>query len=140
MPAATWSPAASQPPTKCARNAVPGAVGLFADIDSAIGLAFLTRFPRKSPTGLSRPGAWPPKQLRDAVCDFAGDSRRANPSTADLYSRARARGHDHPQATRILARAWLNILWHCWHDRVPYHPTRHRGLQRLLEQDRSTAA
>ena len=25
------------------------------------------------------------KQLRDAVCDFAGDSRRANPWAADLY-------------------------------------------------------
>ena len=36
------------------------------------------------------------KQLRDALCDFAGDSRRANPWAADLYQRARDRGHDHP--------------------------------------------
>jgi hypothetical protein len=33
------------------------------------------------------------EQLRDAVTDFAGDSRRANPWAADLYRRAR--GHDH---------------------------------------------
>jgi len=50
------------------------------------------------------------KQLRDAVCDFAGDSRRANPWAADLYNRARARGHDHPHAVRILARSWINII------------------------------
>lgn len=47
------------------------------------------------------------KQLRDAVCDFAGDSRRANPWAAKLYHDAIARGHDHPHAVRILARAWL---------------------------------
>ena len=51
------------------------------------------------------------KQLRDAVCDFAGDSRHANPWAADLYRRARTKGHDHPHAVRILARAWLNIIW-----------------------------
>ncbi|MFC0534275.1 IS110 family transposase, partial [Phytohabitans kaempferiae] len=54
------------------------------------------------------------KQLRDAVCDFAGDSRHANPWAADLYQRARAKGHDHPHAVRILARAWLDIIWKCW--------------------------
>jgi transposase len=42
-------------------------------------------------------------QLRGAVVDFAGDSHHANPWAADLYAKARARGHDHPHATRILA-------------------------------------
>jgi transposase len=74
------------------------------------------------------------KQLRDAVCDFANDSRRANPWAADLYDRARARGHDHPHATRILARAWLHIIWQCWQTNMPYEPTRHRALQTLLSQ------
>src|SRR6478736_4574763 len=50
------------------------------------------------------------KQLRDAVTDFAGDSRRANPWAADLYDRAIARGHDHPHAVRILARAWIYVI------------------------------
>jgi transposase len=36
------------------------------------------------------------KQLRDAVCDFAADSRHATLWAADLYRRARARGHQHP--------------------------------------------
>jgi transposase len=80
------------------------------------------------------------KQLRDAVTDFAGDSRHANRWAADLYNRARARGHDHPHAVRILARAWLNVIWHCWHDDVAYDPARHGALQRLINQDQQTAA
>lgn len=79
------------------------------------------------------------KQLRDAVCDFAGDSRRANPWADDLYRRARARGHDHAHAVRILARAWLFVIWHCWQDGLAYDPARHGALQRLL-QDQQEAA
>lgn len=73
------------------------------------------------------------KQLRDAICDFAGDSRRANPWAADLYRRAIARGHDHPHAVRILARAWLFVIWHCWQNGTPYDPAQHRALQALLQ-------
>jgi transposase len=80
------------------------------------------------------------KQLRDAVCDFAGDSRHANPWAADLYRRARAKGHDHPHAVRILARAWLDIIWKCWTTNTAYDPDRHRALQRLLNQDQQAAA
>jgi hypothetical protein len=79
------------------------------------------------------------KQLRDAVCDFAGDSRRGNPWAADLYNRARARGHHHPHAVRILARAWLNIIWHCWQDQVAYDPALHRALQNLLQAQQPAA-
>ena len=80
------------------------------------------------------------KQLRDAVTDFAGDSRHANPWAADLYNRARARGHDHPHAVRILARAWLYIIWHCWQTNTAYDPAKHRALQTLLNQDQHRAA
>jgi transposase len=72
------------------------------------------------------------KQLRDAVTDFAADSRLSNPWAADLYDRARTRGHDHAHAVRILARAWLHIIWHCWQDGVAYDPNQHRALQQLL--------
>jgi transposase len=75
------------------------------------------------------------KQLRDAVTDFAADTRLANPWAADLYNRAKARGHDHPHAVRILSRAWLHIIWHCWQDNVPYDPTKHRALQRFTTQN-----
>lgn len=80
------------------------------------------------------------KQLRDAVCDFAGDSRHANPWAADLYRRARGRGCDHPHAVRILARAWLDIIWKCWTTGTAYDPARHRALQRILNQDQPVAA
>ena len=77
------------------------------------------------------------KQLRDAVTDFAADSRRANPWAADLYDRARARRHDHPHTVRILARAWLYVIWHCWQQGVAYDPEAHRALQRVLTQNRA---
>ncbi len=72
------------------------------------------------------------KQLRDAVTDFAADTVKANPWAAHLYKQARARGHDHPHAVRILARAWLHVIWHCWQDGVPYDPAKHRALQPYL--------
>lgn len=72
------------------------------------------------------------KQLRDAVTDFAADSRMSNPWAADLYNRARTRGHDHPHAVPILARAWLHVIWHCWQDGLAYDPNQHRALQQLL--------
>ncbi|WP_433529743.1 IS110 family transposase [Micromonospora sp. CA-263727] len=80
------------------------------------------------------------KQLRDAVCDFAGDSRHANPWAADLYRQARAKGHDHPHAVRILARAWLGIIRKCWTTNTPYDPALHGALQRLLNQDQQAVA
>jgi transposase len=79
------------------------------------------------------------KQLRDAVIDFAADSRRAHPWAANLYDRARTRGHDHPHAARILARAWLYVIWHCWQNNTAYDPAQHGALQRLL-QDQQAAA
>ena len=72
------------------------------------------------------------KELRDALCDFAGDSRRANPWAADLYTKATGRGHDHPHSVRILGRSWANIIWRCWQDGVPYDPSKHNALQQLL--------
>ena len=81
-----------------------------------------------------RSGGPADKQLRDAVCDFASDSRRASPWAASIYNDAIARGKDHPHAVRILARAWLYVVWHCWQDGVPYDPARHKALQRILNQ------
>jgi transposase len=72
------------------------------------------------------------KKLRDALIDFAGDSRHANPWAADLYAKARARGKTNPHAERILARSWCSVIWRCWQDRVPYDPERHNALQRLV--------
>ena len=80
------------------------------------------------------------KQLRDAVCDFAGDSRRASAWATQIYNDATARGKDHPHAVRILARAWLYVIWHCWQDGIAYNPARHNALQRILSQQDPPAA
>jgi transposase len=80
------------------------------------------------------------KQLRDAVTDFAGDTRHASPWAARLYNDAIRRGHDHPHAVRILARAWLFVIWHCWQDGVAYDPARHKALQRVLAEEKPKAA
>jgi transposase len=71
------------------------------------------------------------KKLREALIDFAADSRQASPWAADIYQRARDRGARHPHAVRILARAWCRVIWRCWKDNTAYDPTRHGGLQQL---------
>ena len=71
------------------------------------------------------------KRLRDALIEFADGSRHGNPWAAAVYARALARKHTHPHAARVLARAWVYVVWRCWQDRLPYDPSRHRSLQRL---------
>jgi transposase len=71
------------------------------------------------------------KRLRTAVTTLADNSRHASAWAAGVYQRARARGCDHPHAIRILARAWLRVLWRCWQDRSPYDVTRHRAAMAL---------
>ena len=72
------------------------------------------------------------KKLRDAICDFAGDSWRGNTWAAHRYQQLRADGKTHPHATRILARSWTHIIWRCWQDRVAYDPDKHASFQRLI--------
>jgi len=72
-------------------------------------------------------------RLRAAITCLADNSRHANPWAADIYTRARARGCDHPHATRILARAWLRVIWRAWKDRKPYDPSSHTGAQLLIK-------
>ncbi|WP_245906765.1 IS110 family RNA-guided transposase [Mycolicibacterium palauense] len=72
------------------------------------------------------------KRFRRALTTFADNSRHQSPWAADIYARARARGHDHPHAVRILTRAWIRVIYRCWHDQRPYDPNLHGGTQRLL--------
>jgi transposase len=74
------------------------------------------------------------KKLRDAICDFAGDSWRGNEWAAHRYRELRASGKTHPHAERILARSWTHIIWRCWQDHTTYDPTRHGAHQRLTTQ------
>jgi transposase len=72
------------------------------------------------------------KKLRNALCDFAGDSWRGNPWAQARYRQLRADGKTHQHAARILARTWAQIIWRCWQDGVAYQPARHNALQRLI--------
>jgi transposase len=71
------------------------------------------------------------KRFRVAITTFADNSRHASPWAMKVYTEARARGHDHPHATRVLARAWIRVIWRCWIDQVAYDPGRHGNAQQL---------
>lgn len=71
------------------------------------------------------------KRFRKAITTFADNSRHQSPWAAHIYAQARARGHDHPHAIRVLARAWIRIIYRCWHDQTPYDPNLHGGAKRL---------
>jgi len=70
-------------------------------------------------------------RLRRALTCFADQTRHAHPWAADVYLRARSRGCDHPHAIRILARAWVRVLWRAWFTRTPYQPHLHRSAAAL---------
>jgi transposase len=70
-------------------------------------------------------------RLRLAITCLADNSRHANAWAHATYAAARARGCDHPHAIRILARAWLRVIWRAWTDRKPYDPKLHLGALKL---------
>ena len=115
--------------------------GKFPTADSLAALAGVAPSTRQSGKVRAVTFRWGcNKQLPDALCDFAGDSRHANPWAADLYNRAIARGHDHPHAVRILGRAWAGVIWRCWHDNLSYDPSQHQALQNTLANTTAEAA
>lgn len=70
------------------------------------------------------------KRFRVALTTFADNSRHASPWAADIYNRARASNKDHPHAIRILARAWIRVIYRCWQDGTSYDPNLHGGARR----------
>lgn len=78
------------------------------------------------------------KRFRNAITTFADNSRHASPWAADIYQRAIARGHDHPHAVRILARAWIRVIYRCWKDGVAYDPQKHQGARQHAENNKKT--
>jgi transposase len=86
------------------------------------------------------------KKLRVALTCFADNSRHACAWASEharegaaIYQKARQRGCKHPSvacflahAVRILARAWVRVLWRAWQDGKPYDPTRHAGAARVI--------
>jgi transposase len=79
------------------------------------------------------------KNLRVALTCFADNSRHAcawasehASEGAAIYQKARQRGCKHAHAVRILARAWVRVLWRAWQDGKPYDPARHAGAARII--------
>jgi transposase len=70
------------------------------------------------------------RRARKALTAFAHNSRLASPWARGLDADARARGKRNPHATRIVARAWLRVIWACWQQATPYNPARHTAAQR----------
>jgi hypothetical protein len=68
-------------------------------------------------------------RLRDAFDVLADSSRHHNPWATDIYTRARARGAGHAHATRILGRAWTQIIWRLWQEQDTYDPHRPRAIR-----------
>jgi transposase len=71
------------------------------------------------------------KALRRAITCFADNSRHASDWAAAIYARARDRGCKHAHAVRILARAWVRVLWRAWQDGSTYDPARHQTAVRI---------
>lgn len=70
------------------------------------------------------------KNLRLAITCFADNSRHGCTWAAAIYHKARQRGCKHAHAVRILARAWIRVLWRAWQDGKPYDPASHAGAAR----------
>jgi len=164
----------------------PGAKAIFADVESPISLAFLTRYPtpasaahlgekriaafcasqgysgkrpaavllarlRSAPAVVAALAGCTPvtkepgkhravhfrwacnKRFPKAMTTFADNSRHTRPWAAKIYNDARAAGKDHPHAVRILARAWIRVIWPCWLNHAPYDPARHGAAAALAE-------
>jgi transposase len=79
-------------------------------------------------------------RFRNALATFADNSRHASPWAATVYGDAIGRGADHPHAVRILARAWIRVIYRCWVNGVAYDPARHDAARQLLERRSAVAA
>ncbi len=80
------------------------------------------------------------KRFRKAITTFADNSRHASPWAASIYNQARKAGKDHPHAVRVLARAWIRVIWRCWHDHTPYDPANHGAAAALAQHQAAQSA
>jgi transposase len=103
--------------------------------DSVAALAGVTPVTRQSGKYRGVSFRWASgKRFRVAITTFADNSRHASPWAAKIYNDARNSGKDHPHAVRILARAWIRVIYRCWLDGVPYDPAQHGAAATLSRQ------
>jgi transposase len=109
--------------------------------DSAAALAGVTPVTKESGKHRAVHFRWAcNKRFRKAITIFADNSRHASPWAAHIYAQARASGKDHPHAIRILARAWIRVIWPCWINGIPYDPGKHRAAAALMRHTEDDAA
>ena len=89
---------------------------------------------RSSP---AKPNA--PSSAGRAITDCAPRSTRSPTQAAATThglrtstTAPRARGASHAHASRILGRAWCQVIWRLWHDHDTYDPQQHTALQRVI--------
>jgi transposase len=75
------------------------------------------------------------RRARQALMTFADNSRHGNDWAAMIYNDARARGKRHPHAVRILARAWLRVIWACWRTETCYDPVLHAATTKINKRE-----
>ncbi|ATY14423.1 IS110 family transposase [Amycolatopsis sp. AA4] len=71
------------------------------------------------------------RRARQALTTWADNSRHGSDWAAAIYNNARSRGKRHPHAVRILARAWLRVIWACWRDKSCYDPITHHTTNKI---------
>jgi transposase len=107
----------------------------YAGPDSVAALAGVTPVTKESGKHRAVHFRWAcNKRFRKAITTFADNSPHASPWAAKIYNDARASGKDHPHAVRVLARAWIRVIWPCWLDGAPYDPARHGAAAALAGQ------
>jgi transposase len=106
----------------------------YADAEAVACLAGATPVTKQSGKHTTVSFRWAcNKRFRQAICTFADNSRHASPWAAKVYADAIARGCDHPHAVRVLARAWIRVIWRCWINHQPYNPAKHGAARKLTE-------
>ncbi|MFE4752391.1 IS110 family transposase [Streptomyces mirabilis] len=80
------------------------------------------------------------RRARLAIVGYADNSRHASDWAAKIYNDARADKKRHPHAARILARAWLRVMWACWRDGTCYDPETHRANSKIKQAPETASA
>lgn len=113
----------------------------YDDADSVAMLAGVTPVTRKSGKHQSVGFRWAcNKRFRTAITTLANNTRFESAWAADVYQKATDRGCDHPHALRVLARAWIRVIYRCWINHTPYDPQQHGNARKLAQQQLKHAA
>lgn len=78
--------------------------------------------------------------LADATHKWAFASLRRSGWAKEFYDSQRSRGKSHNAALRALGNRWLEVLWHCLHQGVPYDEAIHVANRKRFQHTRPSQA